>query len=59
MRAADAAVSALHPQLSAKDISDQAILAIAYASRLHTEWFWAPLKKRLAETAHPQAVAKP
>jgi hypothetical protein len=48
---AQAALHALHPVLTQKEASAEAVSAIAFASSYHAQWFWEPLRRRLAETA--------
>ena len=43
--AARDAVLELHPELTPKQASQEAVNAVAYAAAWHSEWFWVPLKK--------------
>ena len=43
------AISAHHPTLTYEEASDESIRAVAYASSFHSEWFWRPLKARIAQ----------
>jgi hypothetical protein len=38
--AAEAALHGLHPTLSKKEASDEAVRAIAYATSFYPKWFW-------------------
>jgi hypothetical protein len=47
--AAQAAVLELHPEFTPKEASAVVVHDVAYAAAWYSEWFWAPLRKKLPE----------